>query len=207
MLQGIDVSHWQGPIDWAKVGTSVSFVSIKATEGKRGVDSLFEENWKGVAEDGRVRGAYHYFQPLIDPVAQARHFCDVVGSLGPMDLPPELDLENPPAWEGVKLADRVPRVKAWIDEVRARLGRDPMIYTSAYFWKTVFASAPDFNALPLWVAHYTTKPAPAYPPGWDWSFWQYSEKGTVPGINGPVDLNRFRSDDLNALFRLAGSGR
>ncbi|MFA4945159.1 MAG: glycoside hydrolase family 25 protein [Lentisphaeria bacterium] len=204
MIAGLDVSHWQGVIDWPAVaGSGVRFAIVKATEGEAHVDKRFAANWRGAGDSGLVRGAYHYYRPERDPVKQARHFAATVGPLGPLDLPLVLDVEERgPA--GVRLADRISRLRACIGEVRARSGRDPIIYTGPAFWRSEYGNADEFAGLPLWIAHYTRDPAPATPPGWAWTFWQWTNAGRVPGLRGDCDLNWYRDDDLNALFRLAG---
>ncbi len=137
----------------------------------------------------------------------------LVGALAPGDLPPMLDIEetgtSPEQWAGVAEADRVPLVLTWLDQVEAALGLRPILYTRAGFIEQYF---PDPGGLVndlLWVAHYTSKPAPSLPPGWDdWTIWQFSEKGEVAGVSGPVDLDRFNGtlDDLRARACAPGLG-
>src|SRR5689334_1580650 len=89
-VQGIDVSHYQGVIDWNQVAEAgTAFVFIKATEGTSYVDPQFQDNWSGAKAAGLLRGAYHFFQPGEDPQQQAEYFLSVVQTV-PGDLPPVL---------------------------------------------------------------------------------------------------------------------
>lgn len=90
---GVDVSHYQGDVNWLAVAKSdVGFAFAKASEGA-GVDDHFQKSWTGIQEAGLFRGAYHFGHPGGDPETQAVHFASVVGALGFRDLPPALDLE------------------------------------------------------------------------------------------------------------------
>jgi len=97
---------------------------------------------------------------------------------------------------------RVPLVLTWLERVEAALGLRPILYTRRGFVQTYFPDPGQLTDYLLWVAHYTGKPAPDVPAGWqDWTFWQFSETGTVPGIAGSVDLDRFNGtlEQLRAL--------
>src|SRR3982751_4147087 len=95
LVRGIDVSHYQGTINWPQVaGGDVVFCFVKATEGINVVDPFFAKNWAGSAAAGLTRGAYHFGRPGSDAQAQARQFFKTVGALGPNDLPPVLDIET-----------------------------------------------------------------------------------------------------------------
>jgi lysozyme len=186
---GIDVSHHQGSIDWKAVKKSgIGFAFIKATEGGTVVDSMYAGNWLAMKEAGIVRGAYHFFRAAQDPGRQARNFLKVV-MLEPGDLPPVLDLE---------IDDHIPkgavidRALAWLEAVEGELKRRPLIYTGPAFMNGLRTEK--FGGYPLWIANYGVQ-TPKIPFGWkEWSFWQYSETGSVKGIKGSVDCNRFNGD-------------
>ena len=209
---GIDVSHHQGEIDWAEVAATAKFAFVKATDGL-GSDATFKDHWQAMKDAKVLRGAYHFFRPLRDPVAQADHFCDVVGALGEGDLPPVVDVEQAPVpgdtsvdqWDSVDGTDaRVDLVVKFVDRVKERLGRAPILYTGRAFWRDKLANSDRFADLPLWIANYTTAAAPNLPAAWsDWTFWQHSEKGAIEGIAGAVDLDRFNGtlDDLKQLAK------
>jgi lysozyme len=194
MIPGIDVSHWQGVIDWAKVAQSgVKFAFIKATEfpDKRisvFIDQNLKSNIDGAVQNNILWGAYHFFRTHIDPIIQARVFCETVGQFN--SLPPVLDLEVAGS-KGTKLNERV---QLFVKEVQRITNRRPIIYTSGGFWRSYMLynrrSDTDWaQAYPLWVAQYTSNwPTIVYP--WaSWNFWQYSSSGKLPGIPGSVDLN------------------
>lgn len=203
-LPGIDVSHWQGTVDWQRVaGDGVAFAFIKATEGGDYVDPQFVANWDGAARAGVLRGAYHFFRPQTDAAAQAQQFLRTVG-VRAGDLPPVLDVE---VTDGRSAAQIAAGVRTWLEIVESATGRRPILYTRASFWTAQMGAG--FGAYPLWVAHYGAV-EPAVPSGWDrWTFWQHSDAGRVAGISGDVDLNWFAGDaaDLQAFARTGASAR
>lgn len=188
MLLGIDVSDFQGRVDWTAVARSgVSFAIAKASEGETVVAETFSRNWQTIKAAGLVRGAYHFFRPTADPVRQANTFLSTVKpELG--DLPAVLDVEVD---DGVDPGDLSDRVVQWLKVVEAATGRQAMIYTSLTFWQTSLNDSDAFRGHPLWIAEYDVD-APLLPGNWsDWVIWQYSESGSISGVEGDVDLNRF----------------
>lgn len=200
MLNGIDVSHHKGQVNWNQVAQAgVVFAFAKATEGTAFVDKRFATNWQAMRDAGLIRGAFHYFRALQDPHAQADHFLANV-AFQPGDLPPALDVESINN-KGATHEQWVNGVQAWLDHVRQATGRQPVIYTRANFWNNKLSNA--FGAFPLWVAHYEV-PNPTLPNGWNqWTFWQHTDKGSVTGVNSAVDQNRFNGT-LEQLQALAG---
>ncbi len=199
--QGIDVSYYQGSIDWAAVaGDGIDFAIARVNHGDF-MDPEFAANWQGARDHGLVRGAYQYFDPGGDPVAQANTFIDEVGRLGPGDLPGVIDVEST---DGLSPAEIEANVATWLALVEEATGRQPFIYTGSYFWNdNVVTDA--FNDHPLWIAHYTTG-CPNVPDAWmRWAMWQYTSTGSVAGIAGNVDRNAFNGD-LVALHDMAGAG-
>ena len=187
---GIDVSHHNGKIDWAKVAASpTNFVFMKATEKDNFISPAFATNW-GAAK-GLKRGAYHFFRPGVSGAAQAAHF---LGAYSPAkgDLLPALDIED---FDGSSKPAFAKEVRTWLDAVASALGgKLPFIYTSASFWAKIGNPA-GFGNHPLWVAHYTSATKPNLPKGWnDYTIWQYSQTGSVDGIKGGCDVNLFNGD-------------
>lgn len=202
-ISGIDVSHYQGTIDWQKVAASgIAFAYAKATEGAATKDSRFTTNYNGMKSNGILRGAYHFFHPATDAKAQAENFMSVVQQLDLGDLPPSLDIEID---EEKSETEIIGGIREWIDTVETQLGRKPIIYTGASFWNEKVGGSGDFSDCLLWVAHYTSKPAPTIPKGFDdFTFWQYSNQGRVDGItDNTVDLDRFKGN-MHHLKKLAG---
>lgn len=203
MVAGIDVSHFQGVVDWPRVAASgIQFCFIKATEGTGNVDPRFILNWKSARDAGLVRGAYHFFHPTAPASSQADSFLRIVSRLEPGDLPPVLDLEVPAAWAAIALADRAPMAIEWLDQVEKALGLSPIVYLSPAFATEILANAPELGRFPVWLAHYTNADAPTIAKPWtNWTFWQHSREGKILGVALPVDLDRFNGslDDLKAL--------
>lgn len=195
MIPGLDISHWQGTIDWPAVARSGQrFAFLKATEGAAYVDPTFRANRDGALAAGMAVGAYHFAQPSEgSAVAQAeRHF----RTAGPLDegrLPCVLDLEH-----GV--GDLTAWTLAYLDRIEELTGRVPIVYTYASFWRLHVRPLAEFGRYPLWLAAYGPAPS-ALPPWPGWLIWQYTSGGSVPGIAGRVDLNRFAGSqaDLDAL--------
>ncbi len=212
-VPGIDVSYWDSGIDWPKVrATGQRFMFTKATEGDFYADPTFAANWSGAKAAGLLRGAYHFFRCNVDPNKQAKKFIDYVKTVKDNgELPPVLDLES---HDGQPKDKIISRAKAWLDEVEKAFGRKPIIYSGQYFLQDYFSEAgggpPKWaKDYPLWLAQYPNTYAdgqqPFLPRGWfKWTFWQYSEKGRVNGINASVDLNVFNGT-LEELYKFAGA--
>jgi lysozyme len=197
LLAGIDVSEWQGVVDWQNVkqaGTAFAFA--RATYGATLVDPQFSANWQGMRAAGIVRGTYHFFVTADDPTQQADLFIKTVGSLDGSDLPPVLDVES----ESGTGSNLISGVQTWLGLVEQGLRRQPMIYTGPSFWNEYMTGG--FGSYPLWVSEYEVS-APKQVNGWNtWAFWQYSSTGTVSGITGSVDLDYFNGslNDLEAFI-------
>ncbi|AKV03364.1 Lyzozyme M1 (1,4-beta-N-acetylmuramidase) [Labilithrix luteola] len=194
---GIDVSRWQGVVDWNAVkGGGYRFAFARVSNGIENIDEQFAANWPGMKAAGILRGPYQYFRPALDPIAQADVLLTKIaeaGGLEPTDLPPVIDLETDDGLEASKVALAA---KLWLEHVEAALHRRPIIYTGSR-WQTVTQNI--FSGYPLWVPHYETE-CPNTPMGWtDWAIWQYSEKGTTPGIQGAVDLDQFKGSEAQLL--------
>jgi GH25 family lysozyme M1 (1,4-beta-N-acetylmuramidase) len=201
-LEGIDVSHWQGSIDWPRVAAAgKAFTIIKASESTDYVDPLYASNRAAAQAAGLWTGAYHFARPDAtsgDAMREADHFVATV-RLGRGDLIPALDLEQS---GGLSVAALQTWVTAWLGEVTTRQGVRPMIYTSPAFWTKYMGDSSalaDAGYKTLWIAHWGVA-APTVPAnnwgGRGWTFWQYSNCGTVPGISGCVDLDRYHGTDL-----------
>lgn len=206
MIPGIDVSHWQNEINWSEVKRSgIRFAFIKATEipdksTKLHVDEMLEKNIQGAQENGIHWSAYHFFRTHIDPVIQAKLFCETVGDFSSM--PPVLDLEVAGS-RGERLNYKV---KLFLEEVKRLSGRRPIIYTSGGFWRSYMCcekrSHSDWaREYTLWSAQYTNLwPTPIYP--WaGWEFWQYTDKGKIPGVITNVDMNWFNGSGEDLIKR------
>jgi lysozyme len=204
-LEGIDVSHYQKTINWPAVAAAgKKFAVIQATVGSTYLDPTYVANRDGARSVSLPITAYHYAAPLSNPgdaVAQADWFVQNA-ALRPGDLVPALDLEKN---GGLSTSALQAWVSDWLTEVTSRLGVRPMIYTSPDFWKnsmgdtTEFADA-GYNV--LWVAHWNTLSPRTPANNWEgagWTIWQYTDCGSVAGISGCVDLDRYNGIDLTRL--------
>lgn len=205
MIQGIDVSKYQGKIDWQKVLNSglVQFAICKATEKTTVVDSQFKNNWQGIKDVGLLRGAYHFARTTKSPKEEADHFLNTIGSVTIEDML-VLDIEVS-ALKGTAFTDWV---LGWQEHVEDSVGKMPVIYTGGPFWDAQDGNpTPDviskLQKYPLWLAAYTNNPDKFVPKVWKdlgWTLWQKSGDVAapgdtvlhVPGINGVVDKNVFK---------------
>src|SRR5581483_8614255 len=147
-LSGIDVSYYQGTVNWQSVKEAGNtFAFARATYGSSKADSKFSANWPAMKTAGIIRGTYHFYVSANDPTAQANLFLQTVGHLESNDLPPVLDVES-----GSGTTNLVNGVQQWLDIVEQGLGRTPMIYTGVSFWNDNMTSG--FGRYPLWVAEY-----------------------------------------------------
>ena len=189
-ITGLDVSRYQGKIDWKKVKKmksgklGVGFVFAKSTEGLSLDDPHFERNRKQCKKHDIPFGAYHYFIPGADPVKQADFF---VSRFKPEkgNLPPVADIESAGGFGVKEVRDFL---KIFLKRVETQTGTRPIIYTYHSFYRDYLSTG--FEAYVFWIAHY----GPGKPHDQPWTFWQFSEQSTVSGIAQPVDLNVFKGD-------------
>lgn len=187
-IHGIDISHYQGKIDWEQLknamikGCPVRFVIIKSTEGSSRLDENFRENFNQVRDFGFIRGVYHFWSNKSTAREQAYYFLDQV-HLTDGDLPPVLDIEHKPADKSVEDFQR--DVLTWLHIVEDKYHVKPIIYTY-YKFKEQYLSAPVFEDYPYWIAHYYVDKVQYKG---KWKFWQHTDVGKLPGIKGYVDFN------------------
>lgn len=195
-VQGVDVSKYQGMIDFAKIkAAGMSYVFVKATQGITGVDPDYVHNIAAARAAGLVAGAYHFYETNDDPSAQFGNFKQHA-DVKPGDLPPVVDIEVLAQGSRPDLANDL---KSFLVLLEQAYGAKPILYSGVSFANEYLTG---FGAYPLWVAEYTSAPAPKVPTGWStWTFWQYSQSGTVAGICGAVDMDRFNGTaaQLDAL--------
>ena len=187
-IHGIDISHYQGKIDWEQLknamikGCPVRFVIIKSTEGSSRLDENFRENFNQARDFGFIRGVYHFWSNKSTAREQAYYFLDQV-HLTDGDLPPVLDIEHKPADKCVEDFQR--DVLTWLHIVEDKYHVKPIIYTY-YKFKEQYLSAPVFEDYPYWIAHYYVDKVQYKG---KWKFWQHTDVGKLPGIKGYVDFN------------------
>lgn len=198
-VPGIDVSNWQGGVNWAAVARSgVRFAYLKATEGATYTDPLFVRNYRRSMAAGVIRGAYHFALPNRSSGAeQGRFFVESSGDWKSdgKTLPPVLDIEyNPygPRCYGLSKRQMVAWISAFSATVKRLAGRYPLIYTTTDWWRRCTGNHRGFGgSIPLWIARWGAHPH-LLPDGWSfYTFWQHTSKGRVPGIRGHVARNVF----------------
>ncbi|MCU1277479.1 MAG: putative rane protein, partial [bacterium] len=190
VVKGVDVSHYDGTIDWAKVhGAGIAFAFMKATENTTFVDPTYAANFKNARANGVIAGAYHFFRPAADATAQADFFVQTAGVPAAGDLPLTIDLE---ATDNVAGATVASSAITFLQRVEQKTGRKPIVYTSASFLSSI-GNPSTFGAYTLWVANWQVSCPKIPSPAWsDWLFWQDSSTGTIAGIPATaVDTNQF----------------
>lgn len=193
MLRGIDISHHNNPTDFKKAKESgISFVYIKATEGKTYRDPKYQQFATNAKNAGLLIGFYHFARPNNgnDPADEAKNFVDAISG-SKYDLIPVLDLEVSVLVDDETLYNWA---KAFIDAVKAKTGHNVMLYTYHHY----LIDRPALKKLakdqvPLWIASYRDS-APSIS-GWNWTMWQYTDQAEIPGIgkcdaDNLVDLNK-----------------
>ncbi len=206
-IKGIDVSKYQGPIDWATVRASgVSFAYVKATEGGDRVDDRFAENWAAAKAAGVPRGAYHFYYFCRTGAEQAAWFIRNVPA-DPDALPPVLDMEWNPDSPSCKRRPPVAEIHremaSFLRIVEKHYGKRPMIYTSVDFHRDALVAA--FPQHHFWLRSVAGHPSLKYGSR-SFAMWQHTATGRVPGISGNVDQNVFVGGS-NDWRRFASTGR
>ena len=206
MIQGVDLSHWQGSVDWAKMAASgIRFAWSKAAQGQSGRDATWTaERRKEAAAVGIRLGAYHFADLSQTPESNAKNFADAIDALDVGGLIPALDVESGGLPEHMTDGE----IRAWM--VRFAAAFNALIPTPLVLYtdhgtlinrmdggRSELLAAYPF----LWLARYTNAATPGECGAWEkWTAWQYSQSGKVAGVDGNVDLNRIASEaDLFAL--------
>ncbi|MBL0374495.1 glycoside hydrolase family 25 protein [Rhizobium sp. KVB221] len=197
-VHGIDVSKWNGDIDWQTVRKSgVSFAFIKSTEGKDNLDNKFQENWRNAAAAGVPYAPYHFYYFCSTADEQADWFIRNVPKKS-IYLPPVLDVE----WNGESKTCRyrpskvtaVAELQRFMDRIESHYGKRPIIYTSVDFHRDILVG--EFKNYHFWLRSVANHPTNVYEDR-RWAFWQYTSTGVIPGIKGDTDINVFAGSHKN----------
>ena len=197
-VRGIDVSRYQGTIDWGTIASqNVSFAFIKATEGSSHQDPCFAFNWEAAQNSGVYVGAYHFFSYDSSGETQAQNFIETVG-MTEGTLPPVVDIEfygdyydAPP-----DKAETRRTLNALLMSLETYYGQKPIIYTTLRAYYSYILGG-GYSEYPLWIREVHVKPFV------DWTFWQYSDQGMLAGYDGKqadqneafIDLNVYRGSE------------
>jgi len=194
-IHGIDVSYYQGRIDWQRVkkmredSIHISFAFIKATEGVLKIDPYFQRNWRECNKAGIACGAYQYFRPKFSGKWQAGLFLQTV-KLQKGNLPVVVDIERLDGMTSEKMRQEL---DAFIKEITLKTKTTPIIYSGLTFYQENLAGF--YDDYPLWISSFN-HPVLTISAATNWRFWQHSEKAKVNGIVSVVDFDLFRGDSL-----------
>jgi lysozyme len=188
-VRGVDVSHHQGEIDWQQLKIeNAKFAYIKASEGATFKDPKFVENWNGALKAGVVPGAYHYYTLCKPGAEQANNFVGALNSVKGAGLPPAVDLEyggncrtRPSAKEFTT------QLNAFLRKLSAETGCSPVLYVTQDFYYSYMAGR--FQGSRFWVRDIYMKPR--LRDNAEWHFWQFANRGRLPGVSTYIDLNVF----------------
>lgn len=184
-VRGLDVSHYQGEIHWAKVAEdeSYQFVFIKATEGDDFIDNQFTTNWAGARQHGVLTGAYHFFSMRSGGYAQAEHFMTVVPNEA-YSLPPAIDLEISNSYDTQVVQTELNHLVTALEQ---HYHKKPIFYATYETYNRYLAG--QFPEHTIWIRNIVRQPKLIDER--KWTFWQYTNRGRVSGIDGRVDINVF----------------
>lgn len=187
-LEGFDISHYQGKIDWQQLSTdpNAGFVYLKATEGANIIDNTYKQNLLQARQHGIKVGSYHFFRPNNSAVEQFNNFRSCFDPHH-QDLLPMVDVEVMPS--GISKSRFDACLSDLLQLIEKEYGRRPIIYTGKNFYNKHFHGS-SFSSYKFWIAAYADE-QPELNEGDDYLIWQYSAKGRAKGIKGYVDTNRF----------------
>ena len=196
-IHGIDVSKYQGDIDWQAVRSGgIQFAYIKATEGADRVDPKFFQNWEGARAAGVKRGAYHLAYWCRAPQEEMANFLRTVPN-DPDALPPVLDVEATPTSGTCKKTlyreETIAQMRQMLQMMERAYGKRPVIYSTVDFYEAILHPSA-LEEYPIWVRSVKHHPSVKYA-GRDWTFWQYQSDAYVRGIPTKVDRNAFFGDE------------
>ncbi len=204
-IHGVDVSKYQGLIDWEQVrGSGTQFAYIKATEGGDLIDEAFPRNWEAAKAAGIRRGAYHFVY-WCRPAQEQMAWFEQHVPLDEQALPPVLDVELTPDSKTCKHMPQrevaLATIAEMLREMEIHYGKRPVIYTTVDFYQRFLQQ--NFSNYPIWVRSTKYYPSVKYGDR-RWHFWQYQSDGSVAGIRAKVDRNAFYGSEEQWLAFLDG---
>lgn len=202
-VQGIDVSHYQGDIDWKKIEEQkIDFAFIKATEGSSYVDTQFRTNWQAAGQTQINVGAYHFFSFDSDAKMQAQLYMDTVGDLSGRMIPVvDVEYYGDKAKYSPKREIVVEELQEMLNLLEEHYGVKPMIYTTYQVYYKYIKGG--FDEYPLWIRNVYYSPNVDI--GNEWEVWQYSDTAVLKGYQGNekyIDRNVFNGtkEEFKALM-------
>lgn len=188
---GIDVSQYQGTIDWENLEAieeqfEIKFVVVRATAGSKKVDRNFKKNWRNLLSTVYIQGAYHYYRPDENSTDQANNFIKNV-KLRKGHLPPILDIEKMPKGQSMNKLKK--GLQNWLTLVEKQYGVKPIIYTGEKYFENFLQD--DFPNYKFWIANYNPWKEKMEE---EYLMWQFTEKAQLHGVNELVDVNVFNGN-------------
>jgi len=189
--KGVDISHHNKSVDLYELSKVVDFIYMKATEGRSFISSAYHSRASQLKTLGTLWGAYHYYKINVDPIVQAKHFVNFKHG---WTLPPVLDIEGI-GNDGYDSKKHTADLLKFLQYVEEHTGFVPVVYCGFYYARDVIKFTLEFAKYPLWIAWYTTDFSRVQvPPPWkEIKIWQFTEHGTIQGVNGRVDINKIVS--------------
>ncbi|MDE6434409.1 MAG: hypothetical protein K2L07_09290 [Lachnospiraceae bacterium] len=196
-LHGIDVSSWQGKIDFERVkADGIRIVYIKATQGTNYVDSDFERNYREAQKEGLAIGFYHYVtaRNISEAREEARFFVSHIQDKI-QHARPAMDFET---FGDLSRTEIREIALQFLITLEAETRQKPVIYTDASNASSTFADD-RFREYRLWIADYGVVRPDMENPWQFWSGWQFTDRGRINGISGDVDRDYFRREILTDI--------
>lgn len=209
-VRGMDISAYQhagAPINWALLAKQgVQFVSVKVSEGTYYLNPYYKSDARAAMAAGLRVMPYVFANPAgSNGTATANYAVDATGALRGAAWPFVVDLEDDPYKEHFDCYGlKTPAMITWIAQFTARIEaltrKWPVIYTTTDWWRECTRSTGRFGHDPLWLAAFGGT-APTTPSPWlQWTFWQYNNNGSLPGI-GRTDLDYYQPTSLFPALR------
>jgi len=194
-VQGIDVSNYQGDINWTQVADNnkIKFAYIKATEGNDYQDKYFNKNWNEISKTSIYKGAYHYFTTKSTGKEQSYNFINTVPAEKGC-LPPVVDVEE----QGNDKAEFINELTDYLNIIESKYHQKPIIYPVYSLYDEYIRDS--FKGYDIWIRD-IIKPAKLID-NREWLMWQYCSRGRIQGIDMYVDINVYKKDidDLELIL-------
>lgn len=192
---GLDVSRYQGTINWNRARSygphPIRFMYAKSSQGVTIQDPTYVRNMTEARREGVLVGSYHYFSSVATGKEQCQYFMETIKGIH-QDLVPVVDVEECSRGWGAMTLRR--NLREFIDYMEEEYHMKPIIYTGVFFYNLYLSEG--FKDCKLFLARYSDE-EPLPNDLSDWTIWQFTEKGSVDGISGFVDVNR-----INPKFSL-----
>lgn len=197
---GIDVSHWQGNINWQRVSdASPEYAYIKATQGATYTDPRLSSNAAGAKANQQAFGCYHFLSANTSLQGQIDNFLRRYEPLhAASNYPPCMDLEwdynssGVDRWASKSKAFIGDKALGWMNAIKSEIGVEPVFYTNKSWWESRLGASNDvLEEFGVWMSRYGGygNDEPPMMSGYKWVMWQFTDRGSINGISGRIDVN------------------